>query len=404
MPLFAFPVAARRVMAARNDTLKVLLLPSWYPTARYPVGGVFCRTQAQALASTRDVDLVVLFVDRAPLREWLRGWRKRAALRDEEGVKVYRTQMPRLPGVWPMFYVVWAYLSMRRLSRRYGLKPDVVHAHVSLPAGLAGALIKRLSGVPLVLTEHTSPFSLLMRNPLAALTTRTALRAADRRIAVSQALRREILAYPQLRMPIDVIPNVVDASAFSAPRRERNPGEPYRILFVGEMETSRKGIEYLLNALPILKERGWDVFLTLVGEGRNRGEYEALARQLGVAGTCHFHGLAPHGEIAHFMSEADIFVLPSLAETFGVVLVEAMAAGLPVVATRCGGPEELVSPDLGVLASPGDAEALASGIMDVLGRLDDFSEEHSRQVADARYGQASVAGRLVSLYREIVGR
>ncbi|HYO50615.1 MAG TPA: glycosyltransferase [Chloroflexia bacterium] len=382
----------------------MLLLPSWYPTARYPIGGVFCRTQAQALASASDIELVVLFVDRAPLREWLRGRRKRAALRDEGGVKVYRTQMPRLPGVWPLLYVVWAYLSLRRLSRRYGFKPDVVHAHVSLPAGLAGALIKRLLGVSLVLTEHTSPFSLLMRNPLAALTTRIALRAADRRIAVSQALRGEMLAYPQLHMPIDVIPNVVDASAFSAPRRKRASGEPYRILFVGEMETRRKGVEYLLNALPILKERGWDVFLTLVGEGRNRAEYEALARRLGVAGVCHFHGMAPHEEIARFMSEADIFVLPSLAETFGVVLVEAMSAGLPVVATRCGGPEELVTPDLGVLVSPGDAEALAGGIIDVLGRLSEFSEEHLRRVADARYGQASVAGRLVRLYGEIVGR
>ncbi|MDQ3928195.1 MAG: glycosyltransferase, partial [Chloroflexota bacterium] len=305
----------------------MLLLPSWYPTARYPIGGVFCRTQAQALASASDVDVVVLFVDRAPLREWFAGRRKRAKLRDEEGVRVYRTQMPRLPGVWPLLYVAWAYLSMRRLSRRYGFKPDVVHAHVSLPAGLAGALIKRISGVPLVITEHTSPFSLLMRNPLAALATRTALRAADRRIAVSQALRGEILAYPQLRMPIDVIPNVVDASAFSAPRRERGPGEPYRLLFVGEMETRRKGIEYLLNALPTLKERGWDVSLTLVGEGRNRAEYEALARGLGVADVCHFHGMAPHEEIARFMSEVDLFVLPSLAETFGVVLVEAMAAG-----------------------------------------------------------------------------
>ena len=319
-------------------------------------------------------------------------------------MKVYRTQMPRLPGIWPFLYVVWAYLSLRRLSGRYGFKPEVVHAHVSLPAGLAGALIKRLSGIPLVITEHTSPFSLLMRNPLAALTTRTALRAADRRIAVSKALRGEILAYPQLRMPIDVIPNVVDASAFSTSKREHNPGEPYRILFVGEMETRRKGVEYLLNALPILKKRGLDVHLTLVGEGRNRAEYEALASRLGIAGVCYFHGMAPHAEIARFMSEADVFVLPSLAETFGVVLVEAMSAGLPVVATRCGGPEELVTPDLGVLVAPGDAVALAGGIIDVLNRLDEFSEEHLRRVADERYGQASVAGRLVSLYGEIIGR
>src|SRR5437899_11999811 len=102
------------------STLKVVILPSWYPTERYPMGGIFCQEQARALNDCEHgVDVVVLFVDRVPVGEWLRTKKMRAELRIEGRLKVYRTQMPRLPGVWPLLYVVWATLSLWRLMRRY---------------------------------------------------------------------------------------------------------------------------------------------------------------------------------------------------------------------------------------------------------------------------------------------
>src|SRR5437660_7788595 len=84
-----------------NHPLKVLILPSWYPTERYPMGGIFCQEQARALNDCgQSVDVLVLFVDRAPVGEWLRSRKARAELRREGSLKVYRMQMPRLPGVW----------------------------------------------------------------------------------------------------------------------------------------------------------------------------------------------------------------------------------------------------------------------------------------------------------------
>jgi glycosyltransferase involved in cell wall biosynthesis len=381
--------------------LNVLILPSWYPTARYPVGGIFCQEHARALNSLPAISVLVLFIDRAPLREWLRSRSKGAALREESGVKVYRAQMPRIPVIWPFLYAPWAFFSVRRVSRRHGFKPDIVHAHVALPAGLAGALLKRLLGVPLVITEHTSPFSLLMRNRVAAFATRVALLAADRVIAVSKSLRTEILAYPELRRHVDIVPNVVDVSAFASERAPR--ASHFRLLFVGEMETRRKGVDYLLRAMSLLRERGLDVCLDIMGGGRHKEMYKDMAAKLGLAAVCRFHGAVPHRQIASLMAGANLFVLPSLAETFGVVLVEAMAAGLPVVATRCGGPEEVVTPDVGVLVDPADPQALADAIADVLGRLDDFPQEHLRRAAEERYGQESVATRTLTLYREVVG-
>lgn len=389
---------------ANKQHLKVLVLPSWYPTERYPTGGIFCQEQARALNRVWEADVAVLFIDRAPLREWLRKAFRRSHLSYESGLRVYRSYMPRVPGVWPLLYVPWALISVWRFSRRFSFRPDVLHAHVTLPAGLAAALVKRLLQVPVVVTEHTGPFSLLMRNRPAAHATRFALRSADRVIAVSRALRDQIWSYPQLRRHIDIVPNVVNASAFAARRAPRDPLGAARLLFVGEMETSIKGVDYLLGAVSILRDRGVDARLDLVGDGRNRRDYEAMSRRMGVSSLCTFHGRLPHEEVARLMLGADLFVLPSLAETFGVVLVEALAAGLPLVATRCGGPEEIVTPDVGLLVEPADSSALAAGIEDMLSRLDSFPARHLRDVAESRYGQESVAGRLLTLYRQVVAR
>ncbi|HUS17486.1 MAG TPA: glycosyltransferase [Chloroflexia bacterium] len=381
--------------------MKVLVLPAWYPTARYPVGGIFCPEQARALQSRPGVEARVLFVDRVPPRQWRRTRGQELRPIDEAGVQVYRVPMPRLRAIWPLLYAAWTVWAIRRLIHTEHFRPDVLHAHVSLPAGLAGGLVKRLFGIPLVLTEHTSPFSLLMRNRLATAATRAAIHAADRVIAVSPALEAEIRAYPALRRPITIVPNVVDVDAFSA---LAVAGEAHRLLFVGEMETERKGVPYLLAALALLRGRSLDVCLDLVGGGRRRAEYEERAVALGVASSCRFHGSLPHHEVAALMTRAGLFVLPSLQETFGVVLAEALAAGLPLVATRSGGPEEIVTPDVGVLVPPADAAALADGIAGVLTRRADFPAAHLRAVATERYGQAAVAGRLIDLYTEVVAR
>ena len=389
-------------MQSAKDKLKVLVLPSWYPTERYPSGGVFIQQQAWALASRPDVDLTVLFIDRAPVLGWLRG-PKRLSLQREEGVPVYRLAMPRVRLVWPFLYAAWAVLAYAALRRRK-VRPDILHAHVAVPAGLAGALIKRLWRTPLVLTEHTGPFSMLMRNPPAALATRLAIRAADRVVAVSAALRDQITSYKELRRSIDVIPNLVNIGQFTLkPEVKRGEG-PAKLLFVGEMRTNIKGVDYLLEAVSLLKGQGVGVTLDLVGEGPRGREYEALARQLRVDDLCHFRGALRHEEVIALMPTYDLLVLSSLAETFGVVVLEALASGVPVVATRCGGPEEVVTPDLGVLVENGNSEALAEGIQDVLGRLNDFPPDHLRQVAEERFGPATITTRLVELYRQVLER
>ncbi|MDQ5823011.1 MAG: glycosyltransferase [Chloroflexota bacterium] len=389
-------------MPSASDKLRVLIIPSWYPTERYPVGGVFIQEQARALSRRMGVEVVVLFVDRVSVGAWLRG-PKLLDRSKEEGVPVYRLLMPSVRGVWPFMQSIWAALAYAGL-RRQKVQPEIVHAHVSVPAGLSGALIKLLWRVPLVITEHIGPFSQLMRNRRSAFATRFSLSRADRVVAVSAALRDQITSYPQLRRPIEVVPNVVNVGAFPVKTETRRTCEPARLLFVGEMNTSIKGVDYLIGAVSILRKRGVEVTLDLVGDGRNRREYETQARRLRVADLCRFHGMLRHEEVVEMMHGYDVLVVSSLAETFGVVVVEAVASGVPVVATRCGGPEEIVTPGLGVLVAKANSSALADGIIDVLSRPGDFSPGQLRRVAEERFGHETISARLVELYREVLGR
>jgi glycosyltransferase involved in cell wall biosynthesis len=114
-----------------------------------------------------------------------------------------------------------------------------------------------------------------------------------------------------------------------------------------------------------------------------------------------FHGLKTKREIAGFMRQTDLFALPSVCETFSVPAIEALATGIPVLATRCGGPEEFVTKDVGVLAPPGDAEALCKGLDDMLDNSYIYSSERISQYAVERFSAEVVGAKLHEVYRSL---
>ena len=130
-------------------------------------------------------------------------------------------------------------------------------------------------------------------------------------------------------------------------------------------------------------------------------EYERLTADLKLSDKVTFHGLKPKPEVAEFMRRADLFVLPSLCETFSAPAAEALATGTPVLATRCGGPEEFVVNDVGVLVSPGDADALRGGLDYILGRLHRYSRREISQYARERFSLEVVGGTLHAVYEAV---
>jgi D-inositol-3-phosphate glycosyltransferase len=168
------------------------------------------------------------------------------------------------------------------------------------------------------------------------------------------------------------------------------------VLFVGRLDPV-KAIPDLLRAVAILcQTMEWR--LVLVGEGPERNRLYQLARRLRIAEKVQFVGLKSRCEVSLWMNAADLLALPSVSEGFGLTLAESIACGRPVVATRCGGPEDIVTPEVGRLVPCASPEALSQAIAEVLSRLDSFDPKRLAERARELWTPASVVIKIASVY------
>ena len=276
--------------------------------------------------------------------------------------------------------------SVLRAIPELPFRPDLVHGHFYDAAGPTLLLARRL-GVPYVLTEHS-----VLDRPLTLLE-RRAFREAARVMPVSHRLRKA-LECSGLEARYEVVPNVVDLDSFSpAP----HPPRPVKRLVAVTRMTEIKGVPDLLEALRLLRTRRQDWTCELIGGGERGDDYRGLASRLGLDCVA-FRGELRRPEVAAALREADLFVLASRIETFSVATVEAMACGLPAVVTACGGPEELVGPEAGVIDPKEDPAALAEALDRTLSGLDRFRPGEIAKGVAGRFGAEAVGARLRQIY------
>ena len=239
----------------------------------------------------------------------------------------------------------YATLAVRTLRAARRFRPDVVYAHFLVPAGLMAALASR---APLVVTAHGRDVRNVGSIPGIATLTRHTIARAAAVIAVSDYLRRELEAkVPEARGKTEVIDSGVDLDRF---RVEPAPPDGPRFVCIGAL-SERKNVIRLAEAF----ERLGEGTLTFVGAGPLRGRLEGR-RDVELAGS------VPHDEVPARIAAAHVVCQPSLIEPFGQAVLEAMACGRSVVATRVGGPPEFVPADAGVLVDPLDVDALVDAL------------------------------------------
>ena len=248
-------------------------------------------------------------------------------------------------------------LARRAVAEARRFRPEVVYGHFLFPAGAAAALAARTVGARLVLTAHGQDVRNIGWIPGVREATRATVRRATAVIAVSDFLRRElVMKLPELAARVEVIDCGVDLERFAP--REAGPirgrlgwaGEPPFYLCAGRLD-ARKNVLRLADAFGRLEQGS----LAFVGDGASR------PRLVGRAGV-RLVGRVPHVEVADWIAACDVLCQPSLIEPFGQAILEALASGRPVVATRIGGPPELVRPGAGVLVDPASVDSIEAGL------------------------------------------
>ncbi len=269
-------------------------------------------------------------------------------------------------------YVLSASRRISQLLRLY--RYDVVHYFFGLPTGALALTLPRLRRLPSVLSLRGSDVPgydrssgmLPVLHQLLHPVSRHIWSSADRIIANSAGLRGLAESfYPDRE--IQLIPNAVSTELFHPlVQRTHAGGHPLRVLCVARL-IARKGVEDLLQAVAKLPEE--KIELVLQGSGRDAELLEARASELGITDRVRFAGFRPQSQLASVYSQADIFVLPSHSESCSMALLEAMASGLPVIATRVGGTPELVADgDGGILVPQRDPGALAKALAQMCGQ------------------------------------
>jgi teichuronic acid biosynthesis glycosyltransferase TuaC len=388
--------------------IRALCISRNYPNESFPRLGIWTQRLAAACSGwceTRVIAPVPWFppVQGTPYSRYA------SIVRHERagGMEVFHPRFLLLPGMaLHSLEAISYYGGVRRLVERLrsDWPFDLIHAHFIYPDGVVAARLSEEIGVPFLVTEQASWKPWLDDYPLVRRQAVAAAHRANRIIAVSRALAGSIASFGIQQDHISVVPNVVDGEVFGFEGPREVPTQP-RLLFVGVIRKV-KGLDVLLRALRLLLDSDLPVELAIVGESfyssyaRDYRELRALSDALGLDESVRFLGAMTGPQVAAEMRRSSLLVLPSRRETFGAVLAESLACGTPVVATRCGGPEDIVDDDVGVLVEPGDPGALADGIRAVLSRQGDYDPARLRRHSLSRFGTDVVSRQLQTIYRD----
>jgi len=391
-----------------KEKKRILVLPSWYP----PDGGYFFKEHSEAIREMGwEVDVLVNRVvgARKLLQQGISALRG-VRMKQEGTLRVVRSVYLKLPGSEKTNIRRWARSTLRlyRGYERHWGKPDLILAHSVTWAGYAASLIRAKSGIPVVVVEHRSffvwstPEAREMVKPFHLPFFEKAYRGCDRLVPVSESLLTGLRSLmPWIDEKVEVIPNMIREEMFLPPRQPRGT-DPFIFLWAGRLEHV-KGVDLLLWSVADLKTRAKSAFrVRLAGRGSMRNELEQQVAALGLEGEVSFLGRISREEMQTEMQQASCFVLPTRYEAFGAVLIEAMATGLPVIATRSGGPEHVVPGEAGFLIDPEDTGQLTGAMLRMMKEYPRFNQERIRDFTLKRFGEKNVMKRYHRLFKKLL--
>lgn len=397
--------------------MKVLVLSHMYPVNCNPVNGIFVHEQVKALS---EAGIKVRVVSPKPWAPWpikhlSKKWKAYSEIPEQDdidGIPVYYPKYLTYPkGLFFASSGKHMYRGIRdtvaKIHKEFPF--DIIHAHVALPDGNAASMLARDFGCPFVVTIHGQVFQqTIFRNHNCRNEIGRTLRRADKVITVSTKLKRiGMEAFPEVKEKILVVSNGIDPKEIEERGSElqitSEKAKPIVLSVSNLIET--KGIDLNLKAIAKLREKYPDIQYTVVGDGHKRKALEDLTSQLGLEKHVKFVGRVDHKTVFSYMSKCDVFSLPSWKEGFGVVYLEAMACGKPVIGCRGEGIEDFVEDKVnGLLVQPKDPDSLAEAMDFLLSHPEEREkiEECARKLVFEKYTWAENAKKTIATYRAVM--
>ncbi len=380
----------------------ILHFVTWYPASERDIAGIFTRRHIELLATDKSMTHIVV----------KKSVEKLSVLRGLLNLFVFFKQVKT--GTVPIIELAnesflynkffWRYtkeieqVQLNRLINKY--QPALLHLHVVYGFGKEAVTIKKKWGIPFVISEHMAPFpfewiadkQVVIAEPM---------QEAAAVVAVSKAQAQQIKAFTGVS-PI-VIPNVVNEEEFFYREQQKTSGG-FQLVLAGIYD-SRKGADYLLHVLPAFLETYPDSVIHLVGEAS--AERVAALKQIMKEGSIEqsvvFHGTLTAGALCKLYHQCDFYVCASDWESFGLTMLEALFAGLPLLSTNCGGVLEFINEENGLLINNDrKEETLLNGLLQMTNQLSAFNRQAISASANKQFAGSIIKDKYYSLYKQVL--
>lgn len=376
--------------------MKVLMVVSWYSPKDAPVmtAGVFHYEQSIALQKYCNMALYYPY-DASADCDFSKD--------TEKGLLTYRRRMLGQGGskVSKLLDLMQELRCLHRVCKDF--QPDVIHAHCAYPAGRAAVLYGKLFGIPVVITEHTPMEQMNLEKPGAKRTRGFAYKGSQANVCVSlDSMERLSREFPDCGYQVIyngiIDPNTIpkDGNAYAV------PGKYNCCIVAAFYDLEIKGYQFLIPAIRQLKDRGVDIVLHICGGGDYFEHYKDLAKELEVDDRCIFYGQCNREKVYSIVSQMDFNISASIFECSGVSVEEAMLLGKPMLVTRSGGANSLVTEETAIVVDRGSTEAITEGILAMIQKLPDFKPQMIKDYAYRNFEIDHVSQRYAELYRSLV--
>lgn len=390
----------------KNEDIHVLVIPSWYPTTFILINGIFFKEQAKSLAGA-GIKVGVIYPETRGLTSFkvkdLKQNYFQTSILDEDSIPTLRKHSWNLfPRMNKMQSKQWIYEAKRLFSKyikKYGV-PNIIHAHSVLWGGYTAMLLAKEYNIPFVLTEHSSSYAQGLIKDWEIPYIKATFEGADKLLAVSRPYVEILKKFTNGR-EIEVLPNFIDTNFFSY--REKNKDKKFVFLVVAFLKPE-KGIDILIKSFAEAFKGNQNIVLKIGGEGIHRKYLESLVDELNIRDQVMFLGELSREEVRGNLWQSNVFVLPSYFETFGVVLIEALSTGTPVISTNSGGQVDIVSPFVGKLVDPGDVHQLSEALIRVYEEYNKFDQVHVRNYAEENFSNSAISNKLIDIYKTMLNR
>ena len=381
--------------------MRVLLLPSWYPNDKKPLNGIFFKEQAEAL-NKEGVEVIVLSINIEDIRKInFKGKLNSLEISNENGIKIYRyntyNSFPKMQELYLKYYSKLLKKLMRIISENEG-DIDLVHIHSALDIGIAYSIAN--INMPYVITEHSTKYSRGLINNTQKKYLGNVFENAERVLVVGNGLKKEVSKYIDINK-IDVVPNLVKMPKVNTDNIKKDDSEKFRFFSLGFL-TYKKGMDLLIEAFNLGKDNFKNVELLIGGSGEEIKNLKVLIDKYDLSDNIYLLGELNREEVAKNMQECDCFILASRFETFGIVYIEAMNYGKPVIASITGGPDTFLNEQCGILVENENVEEIKNAMIKMISNYSKYDTGYISKFCEDNFSEKVIANKVISIYRKVI--